>query len=60
MTPCAAVCIDDNLTPGKAGIAHRPAEDETSGGVNMVSYIFLIKKLSRQNRLDNLLDNVFF
>ena len=36
VTSHAAIAIDDNLAAGQAGVALRPADDETAGRINQV------------------------
>ncbi len=49
-----AVCIDDNLPSGEAGIGDRAAEHEPSGRIDMI-FCILVAHLGRNNRLDNVL-----
>src|SRR5690606_16527741 len=41
MSPHAAVGVHDDLAPGQPGIAHRPADDETPGGVGEDEHVFV-------------------
>ena len=59
MARVSAVSIDDNLTSRQAGIPMRSADDETAGRIDII-FCFLVQKLSRKNRLDDMLDHVLF
>src|SRR5690606_7663088 len=50
----AAVGVDDDLAAGQTAVAHRAADDETAGRVD-VELRVLRDPLRRQHRLDDLL-----
>src|SRR5581483_5602928 len=58
----AAVRVDDDLAPGDAGVAHRPADDELAGRVAvhevLVLQATLVVEVVREDRMDDVLDQV--
>ena len=56
MRRIAAVGVDDDLAPGKAGVAHRTADDKPSRRVHEELRV-AVKQLRRKIRLDDLLHN---
>src|SRR5205085_2235591 len=58
----AAVGVDDDLAPGEAGVAHRPAHDEPSGRVDVNEVVLaeaaLVVEVGRQDRVQHVLDQV--
>ena len=57
MTAHAAVSVDDNLASRQAGIAHRSADDEASGRIDVVLGV-LVKKMRGNHRLNDVFQNV--
>ena len=49
----AAIGVDDDLAPGKAGVALRPADDKAAGGVDKVLGV-LVQQLSGNSGPDDL------
>jgi hypothetical protein len=61
--PCgAAVGVDDDLPPGQAGVAHRPADHELAGRVDIDEVALLepplVVEVVRQDRPENAVDQV--
>ena len=52
----AAVAVDDDLAAGQAGVALRPADDETAGRVDQILG-FPVEHLGREHLLDDFLDD---
>src|SRR5208283_1173179 len=52
----AAVGVDDDLAAGQAGVAHGAADDETSGGIDVVLGVF-VEQVGRDHGLDDMLQN---
>ena len=53
----ATVSIHDDFAAGEAGIAHRPADHEAAGGIDVVLGIS-IEEFSGNGRLDDVLQNI--
>ena len=53
----AAVAVDDDLAAGQAGVAHRPAGDESAGRVDVHDRVRLAQ-LGRDRRQDDRLDDL--
>src|SRR6476619_1141691 len=60
MAAVSAVRVDDDLAAGEAGIAHRPADDEPSGRIDMVLDAGRIIAAIRHDRLDDLFHDASF
>ena len=56
MTSHAAVGVDDDLASGESGVAHGPADDEASRGIDVILRIF-IEQVRGNDRLDDVLQN---
>ena len=58
----AAVGVDDDLAPGQAGVAHRAADHELAGRVDVDEVLVLeaprVVEARRQDRLEHVLDQV--
>ena len=58
----AAVGVDDDLAPGQARVAHRPANHELAGRVDVdevrILELLLVVELLREDRAQNLLDQI--
>src|SRR5882762_2674620 len=57
VTSHATVRVHDDLASGETGIAHGAANDEPSGGIDVVLGV-LIEQVGRNNGLDDVLQNV--
>ena len=57
VTSHAAVGVDDDLAAGQAGIAHRTANYEAAGGIDVVLRVF-IEQVRGNDGLDNVLQNI--
>ncbi len=55
MAAHAAVGVDDDLAAGEAGVAHRAADDEAAGRVDVGTWSSLSSKLGRHDLLDHVL-----
>src|SRR5205085_10910801 len=62
VTGRAAVGVDDDLAAGEAGVAHRAAEDELSGRVDIDEVALLeaalVVEVARQDRVQDVRDPV--
>ncbi len=56
VTAHAAVGVHDDLAPGQAGVAHRPADHEPSGGVDVVLGVG-VQHVRRDHGLDHVLQH---
>src|SRR6266511_6080256 len=61
----AAVRVDDDLAPGHAGVAHRPAEHELAGGIDVDEVTILVPaplvvETRIEDRVQDVLDHVLF
>jgi len=57
VTAGSAVGIYDDFAAGEAGVAHRSADDEAAGGVDVVLGM-LVEPRGREHGLDHMLENV--
>src|SRR5262249_60138939 len=55
----AAVRVDDDLAPGKAGVTHRPPGDEPSGRVDVIDNASRVDEMAGDGRQDDVCDHVF-
>ena len=62
MAGSASVGVDDDLAPGQAGVAHRPAGDEPAGGVHQHEIRLLVAlrgtQLQRHLGAQHVLDHI--
>ena len=58
MAAVATVRVDDDLATGEAAVAHRPADDEAAGRVDVVACL-RVEVLRRQRLLDDLVGDRF-
>ena len=54
----AAVRVDDDLAPGEARVAHRPARHEAPGRIDVEDALLAVDHLGRDCRQDDVLDDV--
>ncbi len=59
MAAHAAVGVNDDLAAGQSAVPHRSADHEPAGRVDEVAGI-RVKQFSRNNRFNDLLDDMFF
>ena len=57
MTAHAAVGIDDDLAAGEAGVAHGSADDEATGGVDVILGVG-VEQLRGDDGLDDVLQDL--
>ena len=57
VTAHAAVSVDDDLAPGQTGVAHRSADNEAPGRVDVVLGV-RIQQFGRNDGLNHILQNV--
>jgi len=57
VTARAAVGVDDDFAPSKAGIAHGSADDKAAGGIDVVLGV-LVEEIGGQHGLDDVLEDV--
>ena len=55
MTAVAAVGVHDNLAAGESRVAHRSADDEAAGGIDVVLGV-LVEHRGGNDRLDHVLE----